>query len=131
VSTQLIEALKDKNEKVRRKAIAALGEYMFYAATQLDDDQADACWEIKDDAINAIVRSLKESEDETVRFYASKTLENITAQSNSVGDRFATSESVNYLLSLFLSAQTTSQYQGINENLRTSSAVALSHVCRL
>jgi HEAT repeat protein len=29
----LIEALKDKNEKVRRKAIAALGEFMFYAAT--------------------------------------------------------------------------------------------------
>jgi serine/threonine-protein kinase ULK4 len=79
VCTQLIEALKDKNEKVRRKAIAALGEYMFYAATQLDDDQADPCWEIKDDAILAIIRSLKENEDETVRFYASKTLENITA----------------------------------------------------
>jgi len=30
---QLIDAMKDKNEKVRRKAIAALGEYMFYAAT--------------------------------------------------------------------------------------------------
>jgi len=25
--------MKDKNEKVRKKAIAALGEYMFYAAT--------------------------------------------------------------------------------------------------
>ena len=30
---QLIETMKDKNEKVRKKAIAALGEYMFYAAT--------------------------------------------------------------------------------------------------
>jgi HEAT repeat protein len=29
----LIEIMKDKNEKVRKKAIAALGEYMFYAAT--------------------------------------------------------------------------------------------------
>jgi len=34
VSSQLVEVLmRDKNEKVRRKAVAALGEYMFYAAT--------------------------------------------------------------------------------------------------
>ena len=51
--------MRDKQTKVRRKAIAALGEYMFYAATQLDDDQADPCWEIRDDAINAIIKSLK------------------------------------------------------------------------
>ena len=55
VCSQLVDVLmRDKNEKVRRKAVAALGEYMFYAATQLDDDQADPCWEIRDDAINAI-----------------------------------------------------------------------------
>ena len=71
--------MKDRNEKVRKKAIAALGEYMFYAATQLDDEQADSCWEISDEAINMIVISLKNTEDETVRFYACKTLENITA----------------------------------------------------
>jgi serine/threonine-protein kinase ULK4 len=34
VCSQLVEVLmRDKNEKVRRKAVAALGEYMFYAAT--------------------------------------------------------------------------------------------------
>ena len=33
VCIQLIEALKDKNVNVKRKAIAALGEYLFYAAT--------------------------------------------------------------------------------------------------
>ena len=51
--------MKDKNDKVRRKAVAALGEYMFYAATQLDDEAADPCWEIRDDAINAIIKSLR------------------------------------------------------------------------
>ena len=35
---QLVETMKEKSEKVRRRAIAALGEYMFYAATQLDDE---------------------------------------------------------------------------------------------
>ena len=34
----LVETMRDKIDKVRRKAIAALGEYMFYAATQLDDE---------------------------------------------------------------------------------------------
>ena len=34
VCTQLVEVLlRDKNDKVKRKAVAALGEYMFYAAT--------------------------------------------------------------------------------------------------
>ena len=29
----MVETMKEKSEKVRRRAIAALGEYMFYAAT--------------------------------------------------------------------------------------------------
>lgn len=29
---------KDKSEKVRRKAMAALGEILFYGATQVDED---------------------------------------------------------------------------------------------
>jgi serine/threonine-protein kinase ULK4 len=35
----MAETLKDTNEKVRRKAIAALGEYLFYGATQMDEDE--------------------------------------------------------------------------------------------
>lgn len=72
--------------------------------------------------------------DETVIFYAVKTLENITAQSNSAGGRFATVESANYLLQLFLGIHTPGGSQVplfCNENLRTSAAVALSHICRL
>jgi hypothetical protein len=51
----------------------------------LDDDQADPCWEIKDEAVNGIIKALRvqgDSDfipDETVVFYAVKTLENITA----------------------------------------------------
>jgi len=43
-----------------------------------------------------------ELSDEIVVFYAVKTLENITAQSNSAGGRFATIESVNNLLQIFM-----------------------------
>ena len=60
VCTVLCEVLtRETNDKVRRKAVAALGEFMFYAATQLDDEQADQCWEIRDEAVNAIIKSLK------------------------------------------------------------------------
>lgn len=58
IVTQLIDTLRDSNEIVRRRAIAALGEYMFYAATQLDDEMADPVWELSDDAIDIIVHSL-------------------------------------------------------------------------
>ena len=76
----MINALKDSNELVRRRAIAALGEYMFYAATQLDDEMADPIWNLSESAINIIVDSLDETEpDRGVRFYACKTLENICA----------------------------------------------------
>lgn len=34
--------------------MAALGEYMFYAATQLDDENADPCWELSDNAVKAV-----------------------------------------------------------------------------
>jgi serine/threonine-protein kinase ULK4 len=34
ICSQLVDVLmRDKNDKVRRKAVAALGEFMFYAAT--------------------------------------------------------------------------------------------------
>ena len=98
--------MKEKNEKVKRRAIAALGEYMFYAATQLDDEHVDPVWELSYAAIQVIVKCLRiggaESEDDVVRFYACKTLENICAQSNSAGHKFATLETINHLLAIFL-----------------------------
>jgi serine/threonine-protein kinase ULK4 len=82
--------MEDKSEKVRRRAIAALGEYMFYAATQLDDENYAAVWQLSEHSINLIVKCLKVTEeDDIVRFYACKTLENICAQSTQAGLRFA------------------------------------------
>lgn len=55
----LCEILKDKNEKVRRKAVASLGEFLFYAATQLDDEQVEPVWEIPAGAIAMLVKCLQ------------------------------------------------------------------------
>lgn len=54
----LSEVISDKAEKVRRKAVASLGEFMFYAATQLDDEQADPVWNLNTAAIKSLVKCL-------------------------------------------------------------------------
>jgi hypothetical protein len=91
-------------------------------------------------AIQVIVKCLRiggaEQEDDVVRFYACKTLENICAQSNSAGHKFATLETINHLLAIFLThtsqmAKSNQQTPAFYENLKTSAAVALSHICRL
>lgn len=96
---------------------------MFYAATQLDDESADAVWEIPQQAIVTIVRSLVASEEETARFYACKTIENITAQSISAGCNFATLEVGTLLLNIYHTTK--------NEQFKVSAAVSISHICKL
>jgi len=119
----LAEIVKDKNEKVRRKAVASLGEYLFYAATQLDDEQADPIWEIPPQAIAIMIKCLQAGEDDIVRFYSCKTIENITAQSISAGCHFATLEVATLLLNIYHTTK--------NDALKTSAAVSVSHICKL
>lgn len=92
--------MDDKSEKVRRRGIAALGEYMFYAATQLDEENYAPEWELSSESINLIVKLLSLLEDDIVRFYACKTLENICAQSLKAGKRFCTAETIKKLLEI-------------------------------
>lgn len=115
--------MSDTKENVRRKAIAALGEYLFYAATQLDDDQVSKVWVISEEAILTLLKCLKPYEDEIVRFYACKAIENITAQSQSAGHLLATVPTCKCLLEAFL--------KGGKESYVNTAAVALSHVCKL
>jgi serine/threonine-protein kinase ULK4 len=119
----LSEVVSDKNEKVRRKAVASLGEFMFYAATQLDDEQADPVWNLAPVAIKSLVKCLSQGEDEVVRFYACKTIENITAQSISAGCNFATLEVATLLLNIY--------HTVTMDSFRTSAAVSVSHICKL
>ena len=119
----LCQTLEDSKENVKRKAIAALGEYLFYAATQLDDDQASNIWKIPEEAVTSILKWMKPYEDEIVKFYAWKTIENITAQSMSAGHLFATTATWKWLLDAFLNSN--------KESYIITAAVALSHICKL
>jgi serine/threonine-protein kinase ULK4 len=140
ICSTLVEVMEERSEKVRRRAIAALGEYMFYAATQLDEDNFDPVWDLSQGSIDLLVKCLKiGEEDDIVRFYACKTLENICAQSNRAGQKFATAESLNHLIAIYVAHQNQlmrtiaidSHTATFLDAIRTSAAVALSHICRL
>lgn len=93
---------------------------MFYAATQLDDDQATGAWEISPEAINSLLMCITPVEDETVKFYACKAIENITAQSQSAGYLLATKKTCKCLIEAFIN--------GGKQSYITTAAVALSHI---
>ena len=117
----LSENTRDKNEKLSRKATAALGEYLFYAATQMDESQNE--WEIPTTIFALVMRTCKSAEDEAVRFYACKTIENISAQSQRAGCRFSTND----VMTTMISTYSTSKH----ESFRCSVSVVLSHIIRL
>jgi serine/threonine-protein kinase ULK4 len=48
IADLLANLTKDADAEVRRRATAALGEYLFYGATQLDGSEENSTWEIKD-----------------------------------------------------------------------------------
>ena len=118
----LTDQLRDKTDKIKRKAMAALGEYLFYAATQMDEGTG-ADWEIPNSLYATVIKISKSPDDEILRFYACKTIENICAQSKKAGSKFANSEVTQNLLSIF----TTNK----SESLRFSAIIGLSHLVRL
>ena len=70
-----------------------------------------------------LITCLASGEDETVRFYACKTVENITAQSISAGCSFATLKVATLLLNIY--------HTVTHEAFKTSAAVSISHICKL
>lgn len=154
--------------------MSALGEYLFYGATQLEEDTNanvilnfflllyfneffllnsldlfllyvfhiffivvfliiiflftlllffKAVWEMSINTYNGLLKCLKSEEDEIVKFFAAKTIENITSQSISTGVKFANSETLTLLLQIFLITK--------NEGLKICTAVCLNHICRI
>lgn len=122
----LMELLKDPSNHVRRRAIAALGEYLFYGSDQIDGSPENDIWEIPFQVVSTLIRILKNgSEDEVVLHYAVKTVENIVCKSKSggAGDKFCFPEFIQVGLKLYKNTK----HQGI----RNSAIVCLSSVCLL
>lgn len=90
ISAIFVQILKSKSDSLKRKAIASFGEYLFYSATQMDEEQSDSVWKISTSVKNCLVKCLKMNTDLIVKYYACKTIENITAQSLIAGKQFTT-----------------------------------------
>ena len=100
----LTDTLRDRDERLRRSAMATLGELVFYVATQKNEqdsvqEQSDrivSVWTMSSSTVMQIVRLLrvgeKEKEDETLQHYAIKMLENVAAHGGEWAHRFTSQE---------------------------------------
>mmetsp|Transcript_12206 Transcript_12206/g.18439 ORF Transcript_12206/g.18439 Transcript_12206/m.18439 type:complete len:1492 (+) Transcript_12206:184-4659(+) len=120
----LVQVLKDTtgmrmDVQLRHRALAALGELVFYISAQ--DDHVGSGWELPSGVVGVIAKGLGEDGDEVVRHYAAKTIENILAQgSYPIRKQFISLEVASRLLDL-------SQHSR-NTTIQAVCAMALFHM---
>jgi serine/threonine-protein kinase ULK4 len=121
------ECAKDKHPPARRKAVACLGELVFYVISQ-DEGQISSGEKVRGQsdgvskALSTLVRIARSSEDQVCQHYGIKALENIFASSSKRVEHLTTLEVASSLLSI-------SQSGAKHEHLRTTAASALMRGC--
>ena len=129
LAESLISFISDNNIKLNRIAIATLGEYLFFASTQVEAelDQIKAGqksnWNISQESITALLFALNHI-DEKVKFYALKTIENICSLTTIAKQYFASNDDfINKIIEIINS-------DCENNEIRTSAFNAVSHIIR-
>jgi len=90
----------------------------------MDEENEDSkYWEIDSEAVKTIGKQLSNDCDDITRYYAVKTIENITAQSMKAGLLFSKEEFALSLLEIYNTTE--------NEGLKISAAVSISHICKI
>ncbi|CAH1451771.1 unnamed protein product [Lactuca virosa] len=110
----LNEGLVDRQEKVRRFSMAALGELLFYISTQNDqskptippespskETKASSGWQVPSTLISLVTSLLRKGEDDITQLYALRTIENISSQGGYWSTRFTSSDVINNLCYIF------------------------------
>ena len=98
----LISFISDNNLELNRKAIATLGEYLFFVATQIEDEEDENCdiWKISNESVKALLLSLNHS-DEIIRCYSLKTIENISILTNLSKNIFSTEDFLDRIVNIY------------------------------
>ena len=99
LTENLISFISDNNLELNRKAIATLGEYLFFVATQVEgeneeeneNNSSEKIWSISQESLMALLFALNHT-DEKVRFYSLKTIENISTLTTIAKNYFAQNE---------------------------------------
>ena len=129
LTSKLIAFIKAENVNVmlNRKAIATLGEYFFFVATQVEGDNASLHyqWNISIESINALLYALTHN-DEVVQFYALKTIENTVILTNVAKAYFASNdEFINRISEIYFNEH----YDNIE--IKTSALNTIAHIVKL
>jgi len=137
----LLEGLRDRDTLVRRRCAAALGELLFYIATQPPPATggADArktsgtsagtgsagngAWQIPSTVLQALTHMVSSGEDEIVQHYAVKTIENIATQCPAIAQQWFFAPELIHSLGLHVR-------RGSRDTFRLSCLAATAHLLR-
>ncbi|KAG7991410.1 hypothetical protein I3843_02G074200 [Carya illinoinensis] len=127
----LADGLRDKQEKVRRLSMAALGEFLFYISTQNDhsrnnnppespskDTKSTSGWQVLNTLISLVSSILRKGEDDVTQPYALRTTENISSQGGQWAARFTSQDVISNLSYVYRGA-------GKQESIRLSAGSCL------
>ncbi|KAL1808764.1 hypothetical protein ACET3Z_025754 [Daucus carota] len=106
----LTDGLRDRQEKVRRFSMAALGELLFYISTQNEhskdstqpespskEARPSSGWQVSSPLISLVTSLLRKGEDDITQLYALRTIENISSQGAHWATRFTSQDVINNL----------------------------------
>ena len=126
----LISFISDTNVFLNRKAMATLGEYLFFVSTQVEVELdyikkgAKPNWSISQECLKALLLALNHT-DEKVRFYSLKTIENICILTTVSKNYFAVNDDfITKIIDIINSPCE-------NPEIRTSAISSVSHIIRL
>ncbi|XP_044499959.1 serine/threonine-protein kinase RUNKEL-like [Mangifera indica] len=132
----LTDGLRDKQEKVRRFSMAALGELLFYISTQNEqardsnppespskDNRAASGWQVSNSLISLVSSVLCKGEDDVTQLYALRTIENICSQGGYWVARFTSQDVICNLCYIYRAS-------GKQENMRLTAGSCLVRLVR-
>lgn len=132
----LTDGLRDKQEKVRRFSMAALGELLFYISTQNEqsrvgnppespskDNRPSSSWQVSNPLISLVSSVLRNGEDDMTQLYALRTIENISSQGGYWANRFTSQDVITNLCYIFKAS-------GKQESMRLTAGSCLVRLVR-
>eukprot|EP00762_Andalucia_godoyi_P005004 ANDGO_01424.mRNA.1 Serine/threonine-protein kinase RUNKEL len=131
----LAELCSDHQNKVRRRAMACMGELCFYviANSQQEDspDNAASAWAIPKGCHSAMIRCLRPTEDGIVQLYTWKVLENVCTENREFSRLFASDAIVNAAVPFFSGSQSQGTHDLSAAGLELLRATVISTVGRM
>ncbi|OIW13952.1 hypothetical protein TanjilG_09303 [Lupinus angustifolius] len=113
----LTDGLRDRQEKVRRFSMAALGELLFYISTQnadcrdnnplespLKDNRTSVGWQVSNSLISFVSSMLRKGEDDLTQLYALRTVENVCSQGGTWVGRLSSQDVISNLCYIYRAA---------------------------